>query len=325
MNKEMKYNKCVCSICGKVFNSERQLNGHIKVHKPEYEEQKRRQAENNKRRGELLRKQNEEEYNKNPKLCVVCGKPLSYKQAVSYKSKTCSLSCSVTCGNLRRGGHSEETKKSIKEGMLKYTHSEEGKINLDKKKKYSVCVVCGKTFHNPAAITCSIECANQIISKKRIENIIKNGTSNHSCKWELTYDNKVYMCDSKLEIASVIYMIEHLGAKNVERSCEVLYFTDKHNKIHRYNPDFICDINGKTTIIEIKQDINKVTKRESFTNYRMFINDKKEALKKFAKEKDYDWMWITPNSSFDLRKLYRSILSGKHNYTFVQPKPSESR
>lgn len=54
--------KCVCSICGKVFNSERQLNGHMKVHKPEYEEQKRRQAENNKMKAELLQKTSRERY-----------------------------------------------------------------------------------------------------------------------------------------------------------------------------------------------------------------------------------------------------------------------
>lgn len=61
MYKEINEDKCVCSICGKVFNSERRLNGHMKVHKPEYEEQKRRQVENSKRKAELLRKQKEED------------------------------------------------------------------------------------------------------------------------------------------------------------------------------------------------------------------------------------------------------------------------
>ena len=133
MIKEINDDKCVCSICGKVFNSERQLNGHMKVHKPEYEEQKRRQAENNKRKYELIRKQKEEEYNKNPKLCVVCGKPLSYKQAIIYKSTTCSNSCGVSKGNRSRDGMSEKGKISIANGMKNFWKSEEGQERLRKK------------------------------------------------------------------------------------------------------------------------------------------------------------------------------------------------
>lgn len=316
MYKELNEDKCVCSICGKVFNSERQLNGHMKVHKPEYEEQKRRQAENNKRKYELLRKRKEEEYNKNPKLCVVCGKPLSYKQAVTYKSKTCSLSCSVAYGNKQREGHSEKTKLAIANGMKKWASSDEGQKAIDAKRKYSICPVCGKEFNNPDRDTCSTECGNQLISQKRIQKIIKDGTSNTSSRYVLTYNGVEYRCDSKLEIASVIFMIEKMGIKQIERFTSILNFKDKNNRTHRYNPDFICKSNGKTMIIEVKQDDEKITDDESFENYKKFLKEKKEILKIYAEDKGYKWLWLTPSYDIELRRIYRSIISGKNSYTY---------
>ena len=318
MYKELNDDKCVCSICGKVFNSERQLNGHMKVHKPEYEEQKRRQAENNKRKAELLRKQKEDGYYKKPTLCVECGNPLSYKQAIVYKSKTCSLSCSVAFGNKQRGGHSEKTKLAIANGMKKWASSDEGQKAIDAKRKYSICPICGKEFNNPDRDTCSPECGNQLISQKRIQKIIKDGTSNTSSRYILTYNGVEYRCDSKLEIASVIFMIEHMGLKRIERFTSILNFKDNKGKTHRYNPDFICNSNGETVIIEVKQDVNKVTNGESFQNYKMFLTEKKEALEKFCNERNYKWLWLTPSYDIEFRRLYRRIVSGKHNYTYTK-------
>lgn len=316
MNKEINDNKCVCSICGKVFNFERQLNGHMKVHKPEYEEQKRRQAENNKRKSELLRKQKEAAYNKNPKLCAVCGTPLSYKQAVTYKSKACSSSCAVAYGNKQRGGHSEKTKLAIANGMRKWASSDEGQKAIDAERKYSICPICGKVFHNPDSNTCSIECGKQLLSQKRIQKIIKDGTSNTSSRYVLTYNEVEYRCDSKLEIAGIIFMIENLGFQKIERFVSILNFKDSEGNIRRYNPDFICYDGESTTIVEVKQDVNKITRDETFADYRMFINEKKEALQKFAEERNYRWLWLTPSFSIDFRKIYRSIILGKHAYTY---------
>ena len=51
-------------------------------------------------------------------------------------------------------------------------------------------------------------------------------------------------------------------------------------------------------------------------NYSMFLNEKKEALQKFAEERGYKWLWLTPSFSIDFRKIYRSIISGKNSYTY---------
>lgn len=316
MYKEINDDKCVCSICGKVFNSERQLNGHMKVHKPEYEDQNRRQRETQQTNAAIRRKQKEDNYYKNPKLCVECGNPLSYKQAVTYKSKTCSLSCSVAYGNKQRGGHSEKTKLAIANGMKKWASSNEGQKAIDTKRKYSICPVCGKEFNNPDRDTCSAECGNQLISQKRIQKIIKDGTSNTSSRYVLTYNGIEYRCDSKLEIASVIFMIEKMGIKQIERFTSILNFKDKNNRTHRYNPDFICKSDGKTMIIEVKQDDEKITDDESFENYKKFLKEKKETLKTYAEYKGYKWLWLTPSYDIELRRIYRSIISGKNSYIY---------
>lgn len=325
MYKEINDNKCVCNICDKIFNSKRQLNGHMKVHKPNYEEQKRIQAENKKRKYELIRKQKEEDYNKNPKLCDVCGKPLSFKKAVIYKSTTCSNSCSVTKGNKKRNTMSEKTKFSIANGVKNFWKSEEGQERLKKRlehdKKFAksyeakTCPICGKEFVGTKR-TCSAECGFQMISQKRIQKIIKDGTSNKSSRYVLTYNDIDYRCDSKLEIAGVIFMIENLGFQKIERFVSILNFKDKKGNTRRYNPDFICYDGENTTIVEIKQDFNKITRDETFDNYRTFLNEKKEALQKFAEERGYKWLWLTPSFSIDFRKIYRSIISGKNSYTY---------
>lgn len=316
MYKELNEDKCVCSICGKVFNSERQLNGHLKVHKPEYEEQKRRQKETQRTNAAIIRKQKEDNYYKNPKLCVECGNPLSYKQAITYKSKTCSLSCSVRHGNKQRGGHSENTKKAISNGMKIWSSSIEGQKVIDTKRKYSVCPICGKEFNNPNRDTCSAECGNQLISQKRIQKIIKDGTSNTSSRYILTYNGVEYRCDSKLEIAGIIFMIENMSVKHIERFTSILNFKDYKGKNHNYNPDFICEYEGKTMIVEVKQDDNKVTNGESFQKYKMFLNEKKEALKTFSESKNYKWLWLTPSYDIKFRRIYNKIISGKNSYTY---------
>lgn len=319
-NKTINEDKCVCSICGKVFNSERQLNGHMKVHKPEYEDQNRRQRETQQANATIKRKQKEDDYYKNPKLCVECGKPLSYKQAITYKSKTCSRSCSVAFGNKQRGGHSEKTKQSISKGMKKWASSDEGQEVIDAKRKYSICPICGKKFNNPDRNTCSPECGNQLISQKRIQKIINEGTTNTSSRYILTYGGEEYRCDSKLEIASIIFMIEFMGIKQIERFTSILNFKDNKDRTHRYNPDFICNSNGETMIIEVKQDTEKMTDDEVFKNYKMFLKEKKETLEKFCNERNYKWLWLTPSYDIELRRLYNKIISGKHDYTYTKIK-----
>lgn len=102
------------------------------------------------------------------KYCLQCGKELKKGQ-----NKFCSSSCAATYNNIKRGGHSDETKKKISESLKNkydiinsnktyYKHSSNIK-NKDNK----LCCICGQ-----------LECID--------ENVCK-----HSKKW---FDNLVCFC-----------------------------------------------------------------------------------------------------------------------------------
>ena len=246
------------------------------------------------KKAELLRQEKERDYFKNPKYCEICGNILSYKQAMIYKSSTCSRSCSTIKGNKNRDKMSDKSRLAISKGVKKFLESERGQKYLENMRLYNkknakvykkkLCPVCGKEF-NGVNKTCSSECRRELMSRNRMKHILKNGTSNISSKYILSYKGLDYRCDSKLEIAGIIFMIEHLGFKQIKRFKSILSFKDDEGKNHRYNPDFICySSDDVTTIVEIKQDITKTSSGDVFDVYKAFLDKKKETLRIFAEE-----------------------------------------
>lgn len=316
-----KENKCICEICGKIFDTENNLRGHLKVHKPEYEEQKRRHIEKCKLKAELTRKQKEDEYNKNPKLCVECGKPLSYKKAIINKSITCSMSCSVRHGNKKRGGHSEKTKENIGKGVKKYNKTEEGQKSILKRKKPRTCKNCGKIFygrhHKDYRSCCSKECSRELMSKNRIKSII-NGATNTSFKWILTYNGNKYNCDSKLEAASVVWLFEHFNALKITRCKDVIEYRDNNSKKHRYNPDFNVELKDENYIVEVKQIKEKVSKSSSWKNYHDNLYIKQNVLIEYASKNNKKSLWLTPSYDIELARIYRKMILFPNLYDLVK-------
>lgn len=100
--------------------------------------------------------------NKETKICLNCGKPLS-----GWQTKFCCKSCAATYNNKLRGPMSEETKEKIKKTLLeKYPPKPiKTKEKNQPKSKQQICVVCGKIFeNNKKRKTCSDEC-NNILAK----------------------------------------------------------------------------------------------------------------------------------------------------------------
>ena len=317
----LKENKCVCKFCGKIFDDENKLRGHLKVHKPDYEEQKRSFIENSKLKAELLRKQKEDEYNKNPKLCVECGKPLSYKKAIINKSKTCSMSCSVRHGNKKRGGHSEKTKENISKGVKKYIKSKDGQKLILKRKKPRTCKNCGKIFyrrhHKDYRSCCSKECSSDLMSKKRIKCII-NGATNTAFKWILTYNNNKYNCDSKLEAASIVWLFDYFNALKITRCEDVIEYRDGKSKKHRYNPDFNVELKDEKYIVEVKQIKEKVSKSSSWKNYHDNLFIKQNILIEYATKNNKKSLWLTPSYHVELARIYRKMILFPNLYDLVK-------
>lgn len=318
----------ICSICGKEFKSERSLNGHMKVHKPDYENQKKRFAEQCKALAQEQYEKDKAEYDLNPLKCLVCGKPISFERAVKRHVKLCSPSCVVTWGNIHRDARSEEAKEKIRKGVTKFWKTAEGKQRIKEQTKIRICGFCGKEFiKKKGAHTsnkyCSTECSTNALSKKRIDKIVKDGGSNFSTKWELNYRDKLYKCDSLLEAAAIIWLIDNLNADNIERAQIILEFVASDNKTHRYNPDFLAKIGDETYIIEVKQDWDKTTKTNDWHRYSLFWEEKKKVLADYADENGYKWMWLNPNYDIEFRKLYRKIQRDKKLYNLTKIKNTQ--
>lgn len=148
-----------------------------------------------------------EEYNKSPKLCVNCNKPISYKKR---NNLFCSSSCAATFNNLKRGKSIENRyKMSLAHGGtgLKYLCRNCGKLLNDNdkifcsdecKQKYfethkpakqsitlddsarivevGICPVCGGEVHNKNAKYCSLKCFGEAKWVAMMRQIEENGS-----------------------------------------------------------------------------------------------------------------------------------------------------
>lgn len=124
-----------------------------------------------------------------------------------------------------------------------------------------ICEVCGdEYFGNMKSSTCSNICTNQLLSKKRSLNIIKNGTSNPMSKQEpfsYKFVNNI-MCDSNLEKAAIIYLVDVFMADNIKRFKSLLsYYDGDINR--RFNPDFYVTKDELVYIVEVKMNYSKLS------------------------------------------------------------------
>lgn len=295
-----------CEVCGREFKNKMALQGHSRVHKSNFKISIENQKEHSRKK---LQKQIEE-YNKNPKKCLVCGKSLSYRD-FKRRNKGCSISCRTTLGNLGRT-LSEETKEKISISLKKTFKPKVLKRQEERNKnpKVYICKRCGKTFVTKSLKKyCSDSCRLEALSKQRIKKILENGTSNKSTQLDFEYKGHFLKCDSKLEAAGLIYLIDELKASKIERFKSILSFKDKDNVNHRFNPDLFAIIDNKPYIIEIKQLWkNSITDN----NYNKFFEEKKKAIKLFAEERNYNWIWLDFNYDKKFKQIYNRLLRHKN-------------
>ena len=110
--------------------------------------------------------------NKEVKICLNCGKPLS-----GFQKKFCCKSCAATYNNKLRGPMCDETKEKIKNTLLakfpkkeKQSNYKTEKINTIKQPKQCICPVCGCVFESKRKRkTCSNECAHILIKIKSLD------------------------------------------------------------------------------------------------------------------------------------------------------------
>jgi hypothetical protein len=104
-------------------------------------------------------------------------------------------------------------------------------------------------------------------------------------------------------------LIDELKASKIERFKSILSFKDKDNVNHRFNPDLFAIIDNKPYIIEIKQLWkNSITDN----NYNKFFEEKKKAIKLFAEERNYNWIWLDFNYDKKFKQIYNRLLRHKN-------------
>lgn len=169
-----------------------------------------------------------------------------------------------------------------------------------------ICEVCGNDFlaYNKTKKTCSRICQNYLLSVARSNHLLKNGTDNWKTKQELfSYDfvNKI-KCDSKLEKAAIIYLIDIFKATSIERFMSILNFWE--GKQHRtFNPDFFVKKNNEVYVVEVK--MNWISNNEH--DYNRTIPLKKIAIENFCKERKYNMLWLDFNYDDKFKKIYRQL------------------
>lgn len=240
-------------------------------------------------------------------LCKRCGKKVEgdWRRDVRIKKLKPLMFCSRSCAN-SRGARSQETKLKISKTLkhsIKQTPRKYTSTYIE-----CTCPVCGNNYKYKAGYirkTCSNSCANLLHSINRQKFLRESGT--FSTKREtFEYKGTTIDVDSNLEKAGIVYLIDELGATNIERYVNILNYWE--GDTHRtFNPDFICNIKNETCIIEIKQ----LWLKNSLHPYNRTIPLKRDALQKFCSDKKYHMLWIDFETTPLLKKIYKNILASR--------------
>lgn len=177
------------------------------------------------------------DYDKNPKLCLKCLKPLPY---VKKSNKFCSIACAAsynTKGRVLTSIHKLKISNGVKNS------SKPKRIYYPKPKQIRICPICNHEHYNTTY--CSRKCFltdqknGYKFSNKPCGGIRPGGGQGKHGKY------KGILCDSTYELIWVIYNIDH----NIQfqRNKQRFKYVFKE-KEHNYYPDFICN----NEYIEIK-------------------------------------------------------------------------
>lgn len=199
----------------------------------EYHKENARKAfEKGREKQQENRKKRIKEYNKNPKRCKSCGKPIPYKQKAV--KQFCNKSCSAQYNNTLRGPRSEKTKKAISDSMKVRVTEGRHKAPQCKSCKIQIteCKVCGKPFIQRSwgvRKTCSEEC----IVKAKTSRTYRNG-SRKTIYFNNPNQGKIVLESSwELEIAKLLCEKQIKWIRP-----EPMKWVDSKGKVHLYYPDF---------------------------------------------------------------------------------------
>lgn len=248
-----------------------------------------------------IRINNIEKYIKYPNYCTYCSTSLSYDLR---KNKFCNSSCAALYSNKFKAPRTIESRLKTSKSLLGI-RKQKLRCNI----YFHTCEVCSKITclkRRTNKHTCSDKCMKVLLSQKACIRVMNNGTNNFkTLTRNFSYKNiENIKCDSMLECAGIIYLNDSLNASNIERYTNILHYHDEMNKIHYYNPDFICMINDQPTIVEVKMVWN-ASLHEYYTSQQY----KKNSLHEYCKIKGYNYIWLDFVYDIEFKKIYKNIKS----------------
>lgn len=211
-----------CRFCDRQFKSIKSVRSHENYHKPGYFESHTAKTRagiiniTQKRAAEAaIRKRLKriEEYNKNPKFCVMCSKILSYKEASEPGRKFCSKRCTGLTNSPGRK-HKQETKTAIgvkskaqhalrKAAGFKYYFTRSSKI------QYRNCLQCKEIFTTRGHVlgsgrkTCSDTCYQELrtsVLAKKFQQLKVIDSSGKSVTLQSSWEIEIYNLITELKI-----------------------------------------------------------------------------------------------------------------------------
>ena len=216
--------------------------------------------------------------------------------------------------NIKNNKVNFELVKQIKESLTEQDLLDYSKsvYNLDRIVTLSdiskTCPICGKEYYDESHCnqTCSLKCANQIISKKRIKKIMKDGINGVTKVGNYKYKKFTLSCDSKLEVAAFKLIVEEYKPKSIKRCDFYIPYIGEDGIKRNYFPDFIFENNSGKYIVEVKSIVKK--KNIAFPSYIKNLKEKQETLKKYATENNMTSLWVDFSTCPGLRKIYNQTL-----------------
>ena len=234
-------------------------------------------------------------------LCENCGKEFfeDWRKDVSQRKKPMRF-CSSSCSHARV--HTEEQRRRVSETLKKTRANNPRPL----KTYFTSCIVCGNKIEYRAGKTCpktcSSFCRNYLHSLNRQKAIQKNGTFSTERRL-FTYKHITIECDSRLEEAGIIYLVDILEATKIERYRNLLNFYE--GDVHRtFNPDFWVEKNSEAFIVEVKM----LWTEKSDHPYNRTMPLKKIVLENFAKSKGITSIWLDFDYDEAFKKIYRDHL-----------------
>ena len=245
-------------------------------------------------------------------ICIKCGKEFfdDYRKDPGIRKTSSPRFCSRSCSNLREV--SENQKKKTSESLNRFWKGKK-KEKIPKVKKVlpatvlATCKVCGSLFEKKrrsTQSTCSLSCRYYVLSLTAQKRVARDGC--YASKRRM-FDYKFVSleCDSTLEEAAIIYLVEIIGIVKIERYRNILNYWEGDS--HRtFNPDFwVTYPEGDRGIVEVKMTWT-VDDRSHI--YNRVIPLKKAALDQFCKEKNLRFLWLDFEYDSRLKDIYRDLI-----------------